>query len=499
MANIETTFVDLFTIVPAKWLNLLQEHLAGFLNLKVSISGTTIVQIVGASSDGVAAAYIAGEMRRVDTTINFTFVAEGSNTYDVLVTADSGDDLMAMEVVNGTPAATTYRKVAEVDWNGSAITELRGVRGRIEEHIHDGVLQPKVSHNDLDNADTGDPHTQYLLPDATRDYTGTVGGFFPPTVDAHLATKQYTDGVLLTVPTGSVFWWPSADAAPTGFLLADGTAVSRTTYAKLFGVLGETYGVGDGSTTFNLPDTRGRMLMGKAAGSELGDTGGGITHTHSQVTHTHTQGSHTHSIDSHTHGGGTTNSGGSHTHTQGITGSTGAHTHTGVNHTHGAAGLSVGNTGTALVGARHAGQNTGGLFAENDLDQASSSTSHSHASGSYADAVGHDVTGSSSSQSASHTHVPAGRAAEHTHGEAGLGGTTGAGGTGSGQNTGNHTHTNPTVTSAGSHSHGAGGVLASAGATTNAGGTNSTAADGDDVSSAAIAPYLTVNAIIRFL
>ena len=499
MAQIETTFVDLTTIVPAAYLNLLQEHLAGFLNLKVGISGTTIVEIVGASSDGVAAAYIDGEMRRVDSTINFTFTGEGSATYDVLVTGDSGDDLMAMEVVNGTPAATKFRKVAEVDWNGSAITELRGVRGRIEEHIHDGVLQPKASHNALDNSETGDPHTQYMLPDATRDFTGTVGGFFPPSAANHLATKQYTDGVLLTVPTGSVFWWPSADAAPTGFLLADGTAVSRTVYAKLFGVLGEVYGVGDGSTTFNLPDTRGRMLMGKAAGSELGDTGGGITHTHTQATHTHSQGSHTHGIDSHTHGGATTISGGSHTHTQGATSNTGSHSHTGVSHTHGASGLSIGNTGTAIVGARQGSQATHGLYPENDLDNASSSTSHSHSSGGLKDNGGHDVSGSSAANSASHTHVPAGNAAEHTHAEAGVTGSSGGGGTGSGGSTGNHTHTNPTTASGGSHTHGAGGNLASAGATTNAGGTNGTAADGGDVSSSATAPYLTVNAIIRFL
>lgn len=498
MAQIETTFVDLTTIVPAAYLNLLQEHLAGFLNLKVGISGTTIVEIVGASSDGVAAAYIDGEMRRVDTTINFTFVAEGADTYDVLVTGDSGDDLMAVEVVSGTPAATKFRKVAEVDWSGSAITALRGVRGRVEEHVHDGVLQPQVSHNDIATPETGDDHTQYVLPDATRDFTGTVGGFFPPSAAAHLATKQYADGVLLTVPTGSVFWWPSADAAPTGFLLADGAAVSRTVYAKLFGVLGEVYGVGDGSTTFNLPDTTGRMLMGKAAGSELGDTGGGITHTHTQAAHTHSQGSHTHSIDSHTHTGATTVSGGSHSHTQSSTGSGGSHSHTGTAHSHNSS-YSIGNVPDAAIGSRHSGSGDSGLFPEQDLDNTSSSTSHSHGDGSYEDGGSHPVTGTSSSNSASHTHVPAANAIVHTHATGSVTGTSATGGTGSTGSSGTHTHTNPTTAAGGSHTHAAGGNLASAGATTDAGGTISTAADGGDVSSSATAPYLTVNAIIRFL
>lgn len=52
-------------------------------------------------------------------------------------------------------------------------------------------------------------------------------------------------------------------SAPSGWLLADGSAVSRTTYAALFAVYGTTYGSGDGTTTFNLPDKRGRIGVGK--------------------------------------------------------------------------------------------------------------------------------------------------------------------------------------------------------------------------------------------
>jgi microcystin-dependent protein len=60
-------------------------------------------------------------------------------------------------------------------------------------------------------------------------------------------------------------------AAPTGWLLCDGTAVSRSTYSALFAVIGESCGQGDNSTTFNLPDYRGRFLRGVdgAAGIDL--------------------------------------------------------------------------------------------------------------------------------------------------------------------------------------------------------------------------------------
>lgn len=63
--------------------------------------------------------------------------------------------------------------------------------------------------------------------------------------------------------------------------MCDGSAVSRTTYATLFTAIGTAYGTGDGSTTFNIPDLRGRIAVGKNAAtfSTLGATGGEETHT----------------------------------------------------------------------------------------------------------------------------------------------------------------------------------------------------------------------------
>jgi prepilin-type N-terminal cleavage/methylation domain-containing protein len=67
-----------------------------------------------------------------------------------------------------------------------------------------------------------------------------------------------TDDVGMVAGTSIEGWWPSI---PSGYLLEDGSAVSRSTYADLFGIIGTTYGAGNGSTTFNLPDSRGRVAV----------------------------------------------------------------------------------------------------------------------------------------------------------------------------------------------------------------------------------------------
>jgi microcystin-dependent protein len=71
---------------------------------------------------------------------------------------------------------------------------------------------------------------------------------------------------------------------PTGWLLCDGSAVLRSTYTELFALIGVTYGAGDGTTTFNLPNLQGRVPVGvntaDANFDVLGETGGASVHTH---------------------------------------------------------------------------------------------------------------------------------------------------------------------------------------------------------------------------
>jgi microcystin-dependent protein len=114
-----------------------------------------------------------------------------------------------------------------------------------------------------------------------------------------------------TLPTGAITMYGAA-SAPTGYLLCDGTAVSRVTYAALFTAISTTYGPGNGTTTFNLPNLKGKVPVGldsaDATFDALGDTGGAKTHTltsSEMPSHTHTQTAHNHTSSSHNHSGTT--------------------------------------------------------------------------------------------------------------------------------------------------------------------------------------------------
>ena len=95
--------------------------------------------------------------------------------------------------------------------------------------------------------------------------------------DETLATKGWVDDAVAGgvagagVPAGSITMF-GGNTAPTGWLICDGTAVSRTANADLFTAIGTTFGNGDGSTTFNLPDIRGLWPVMPRSGSNIWPT-----------------------------------------------------------------------------------------------------------------------------------------------------------------------------------------------------------------------------------
>lgn len=117
--------------------------------------------------------------------------------------------------------------------------------------------------------------------------------------------QTYTDNL---VPAATVTL-TAASAAPTGWLLCDGAAVSRARYKTLFASIGTTYGVGDGSTTFNLPNLKGRVPVGLDSSQTefdvLGETGG--NKNMQQHNHGITDPGHVHGMYSTYNGAGTAN------------------------------------------------------------------------------------------------------------------------------------------------------------------------------------------------
>lgn len=127
--------------------------------------------------------------------------------------------------------------------------------------------------------------------------------------------SAHVSGIPAGLPAGVIFPYAGPSTSiPSGYLLCDGSAVARSSYAALFTAIGTAYGAGNGSTTFNLPNFKGKVPVGvDTAQTEfdaLGESGGAKTHTlttaempshtHTGPSHTHTM-AHTHSTPNHTH------------------------------------------------------------------------------------------------------------------------------------------------------------------------------------------------------
>lgn len=173
------------------------------------------------------------------------------------------------------------------------------------------------------------------------------------------------------IPLGSVLMWPAAEG-PDNWMICNGDPISREEYKELFAVIGTTYGTGDGSHTFNLPDMRDRMPVAKGANTgtdSLGETGGGTTHQHTVDNHTHTGPSHQHSVS----------------------GSTSGHAHNMTDHLHG-----VDHTHTVIGTSGDAQGASSALSTQSGAGATRTGTVHQHAvsfnSGSYSATQGYSTT-----------------------------------------------------------------------------------------------------------
>lgn len=308
----------------------------GDYTLTCKVSGQTGVVI---PQDGKRLIYCDGTdilFGNTETAVAEEVLVTSATTCDIL---GAGSEFIR---ITGTTVITSF---------GSAANQKRFVRAA-------GTF--KITHN----------ASTLILPGG-YDITASPGDTFIVISDASGNARVYAYQRVSqpppVMPIGTILDF-AGSSAPSYFLLCYGQAISRTSYAALFAVIGITYGAGDSTTTFNLPDCRGRVSAGKdnmggssanrltnqsggLNGDTLGDTGGEetVTLTSSQMpSHTHTfsdtsssNGAHTHTVTNRAFTGGvgggsgteflvdaTTNQGNAAQATPPTSSSNGAHTHT---------------------------------------------------------------------------------------------------------------------------------------------------------------------------
>ena len=271
---------------------------------------------------GVAVTGTVGTNSLVDGSVTTPKLANGAVTSDKISTTDTNFNVQSDGKV-GIGTASPSKGIEIVNKQGILIREAQGSVGNqmpiISSSISDrmdqtdwGIAIKAVTENISNGYGiafwTRDAYNGAFSEKLRIDENGKVGILndspahaLDVTGDLNITGDYKVNGTnLTTVPTGTVSAF-AGSAAPAGYALCDGSVVNRTTQAALFAVIGTTYGVGDGSTTFNLPDLRGRVVAGLDSdnnvlndtssidGTALGEVGGDDVHTlsTSEMEHNH--------------------------------------------------------------------------------------------------------------------------------------------------------------------------------------------------------------------
>ena len=303
-------------------ISLVDDAVAGYTTISVGTTATVTLTENQGSGDQARSAFleIKGSVGGSHSTINVlipnnskSYVVRNSVSYasagaDVIlkVAGNTGVTIRPTEnqfvITNG----TSVFNVAPTEFSSLTVTGAATFESTVTVEGN-GTFKGQVS----TNSDMAVGGNFAVSGGSTFSGTVTIAGANVQAANAKVcASAFHGDGSNLTgivaMPTGAVVPF-GGSSAPTGFLLCAGQAVSRSTYSALFGVISTTYGAGDESSTFNLPDLRGRVVAGQddmggtsadrltgltggVDGDTLAATGGAETHvltTAQLATHTH--------------------------------------------------------------------------------------------------------------------------------------------------------------------------------------------------------------------
>ena len=255
------------------------DRLRGYLS--VAISGTTHTLTVQAASPVDGATHVEDGMYPV---IKFT-----GSSGDPTVTISPNDSNCSFIFINGTGNTITFTQgsgaaavrgldnleIATLECTGNAAVD--GTLTVTGATTLSTVLGIASGGTGLASFTTGD--VMYASGSTTIAKLGIGSALQVLKTNAGATAPSWVTETDLC-PVGSIVMYGAA-AAPTNWLLCDGTAVSRTTYADLFSAIGTTYGAGNGSSTFEVPDMQSRFPIGYDGGSSyaLAATGGATTDT----------------------------------------------------------------------------------------------------------------------------------------------------------------------------------------------------------------------------
>jgi len=314
--------------------------------------GSQLTGITGSTTATNLAGGVAGSIPWQSAAGTTGFTAAGTSGYILKSNGTIAPTwLQTLPVANGGTGATTAAAAlinlgAAARGANSDITSLTGLTTDITvAQGGTGASTAVAARTNLGAAASGANSDITSLTGLTTDITVAQGGtgtstapvqggvIYGASTSAMASTAAGTSGQVLTSNGAAAPSWTSAATpagvvqqyagatAPTGYLLCQGQAVSRTTYAVLFAVVTTTYGAGDGSTTFNVPNLQGKIPVGLNSADlsfdTRGETGGEKTHAISTAempghTHTFTGTAHSHTVDPTSVTSSTT---GAHTHT----------------------------------------------------------------------------------------------------------------------------------------------------------------------------------------